>query len=134
MVIFVTLIFANVKKISAFILLIVFSIQTFYSAGVTVWFFANQKLLAKKHCINKSRPELKCDGKCFLSKKIKEAEQKEEQQAPYQVKWVETSPCTLSSYIYTLSFAEADIISGIDKNNTYSFLFLQSIFHPPGVC
>lgn len=114
-------------------MLIGFSVQTFYTAGITAWFYANQKLLAKKHCVNKSRPELHCDGKCFLSKKIKEAEQKEEQQSPYQVKWVETSPCILFSFIYTPPFAEADVINNIDKINTYSFLFLQFIFHPPGI-
>lgn len=119
------------KTIIAFIFLVTFSLQTFYTAGVTVWFFANQKILAKKHCVNKARPQLKCDGKCFLAKKIREAEQKEEKQAPFQVKWVETAPCTLEYLNYKLDPVSRTTITGYDVADHYSFHFLHSIFHPP---
>lgn len=121
------------KTLSALILLFAFSLQTFYTAGVTVWFFANQKILAKKHCVNKARPQLKCDGKCFLAKKIKEAEQKEEKQAPFQVKWVETAPCTLAYLHFKLDPLTTATSTGYDVADHYSFYFLRSIFHPPAV-
>lgn len=122
------------KTISAFIFFLAFSLQTFYTAGVTVWFFANQKFLANKHCVNKARPQLKCDGKCFLAKKIKEAEQKEEQRAPFQVKWVETAPCTIPFYSYKLDPLSITAITAFSEPGHYSFLFEQSIFRPPAVC
>jgi hypothetical protein len=123
-----------VKTLSALILLFAFSLQTFYTAGVTVWFFANQKILAKNHCVNKARPQLKCDGKCFLAKKIREAEQKEEKQAPFQVKWVETAPCTLAYLHYKLDPVITKTITGYDVADHYSFRFLRFIFHPPAIC
>jgi len=128
------LIFAFVKTLFAFIFLLAFSLQTFYTAGVTVWFFANQKFLAKKHCVNKARPQLKCDGKCFLAKKIKEAEQKEEKQAPFQVKWVETAPCTLVFLNYKLDPVTTSTITGYNEPGNYSYLYQRSIFHPPVTC
>lgn len=40
----------------------------------------NKAYIAKVLCINKAKPMMHCNGKCFLSKKIKEAEEKEQKQ------------------------------------------------------
>lgn len=40
----------------------------------------NQKYIASTLCENKSRPWMHCNGKCYLMKKIKAAEDKEEKQ------------------------------------------------------
>ncbi|MCU0386723.1 MAG: hypothetical protein MUE38_11890 [Flavihumibacter sp.] len=45
---------------------------------VVNYYTNKQEFLA--NCENKSRPELACEGKCILMKKIKAAEQKEEQE------------------------------------------------------
>lgn len=37
--------------------------------------------IVKNLCINKSRPELNCDGKCYLAKRIAAAKEKEQQEA-----------------------------------------------------
>lgn len=76
---------------------------------------------------------MKCDGKCFLAKKIKEAEQKEEKQAPFQVKWVETAPCTLAYLHFKLDPLTTATSTGYEVADHYSFHFLRSIFHPPAV-
>lgn len=39
---------------------------------VWVWFKANQPFIAKELCVNKDRPELHCNGKCFLMTKMRE--------------------------------------------------------------
>ena len=39
---------------------------------VWVWFKANQTFIAKELCINRDRPELSCNGKCFLMTKMRE--------------------------------------------------------------
>ena len=39
---------------------------------VWVWFKANQSFIAKELCINKDRPEMHCNGKCFLMTKMRE--------------------------------------------------------------
>jgi hypothetical protein len=47
--------------------------QLFIYAGFTV----NQKYIASTLCENRARPWLHCNGKCYLMKKIKQAEEKE---------------------------------------------------------
>jgi hypothetical protein len=39
---------------------------------VWVWFKANQTFIAKELCINKDRPEMHCNGKCFLMTKMRD--------------------------------------------------------------
>lgn len=124
--------FCDVKKTISVILLLIFSLQTFYSASVTLWFYVNQDTLSKKYCVNKYRPEMHCNGKCYLSKKIKAAEEKQEQQTPFQLKqWVETSPCTVSYIYYSLTISTEMQVLNPREINLYNFISLQPVFHPP---
>lgn len=35
-------------------------------------FYSNQNNISSRFCINKAKPVLKCNGKCYLSKKLKQ--------------------------------------------------------------
>ena len=39
----------------------------------------NKDFIATVLCINKDKPELKCDGKCYLAKQVKKASESDEQ-------------------------------------------------------
>jgi hypothetical protein len=69
--------------------------QTAYPALFTAWFYANRASIASKYCINKKRPILHCNGKCYLAKKIMAAESKSNgNEMPGIVNlWVEGQPC-----------------------------------------
>jgi len=43
-------------------------------------FEVNKKEIAAKLCENKNRPWMHCNGKCYLMKKLKQAEEKEKKQ------------------------------------------------------
>lgn len=43
-------------------------------------FKSNQAYIAATLCENRDRPELNCQGKCYLMKKLKDAEDKEKKQ------------------------------------------------------
>lgn len=43
-------------------------------------FELNQKFIAAELCENKDKPQLHCNGKCYLMKKLKDAEEKEKKQ------------------------------------------------------
>ncbi|MEP5255173.1 MAG: hypothetical protein ABJQ39_08965 [Winogradskyella arenosi] len=62
------------KKV--FSLLITFLILLVISqrAVVIVHFKLNQKVIAKQFCVNQDKPELQCNGQCFLHKELKETE------------------------------------------------------------
>lgn len=53
------------------------------ASGLREWtayltFKFNQSTIENTHCINKKKPSLKCKGKCFLKKQLKEAEESRE--------------------------------------------------------
>ena len=122
------------KKVIAIILVFIFSFQLFYTTGFTIWFFANRTTIAKEYCINKDRPELKCDGKCFLNNKIKETEQHQNEEAPLQIKQLlETSPCTITTINYSISAPEIDLIYNPFSTATYSFNHTIAVFRPPSL-
>ena len=126
--------FATVKKVTAIILVTIFSFQLFYTTGFAIWFFANRTTIAKEHCINKGRPELKCDGKCFLNKKIKETEQHQNEEAPLQIKQLlESSPCTIATINYSISAPEVNLIHTPLSTATYSFNHIIAVFRPPSL-
>lgn len=125
-------IFARVKKGIAFILLLVFTMQTFYASGFTLWFYANRKAIANEHCINKNRPELKCDGKCFLSMKMKEAGHHQDENAPLQVKqMLEGSPYTLFNNSIDFQVPDTRIVHVCGYTSAYQYLHSNSLFRPP---
>lgn len=124
--------FCFVKKVIAAFLLSVFFLQIFYVAGITVWFYANRAYISQKLCINKNRPELDCKGSCFLKKKLKEVEQKQEQQLPLQEKQLkESAPCVISTISYTVQAPSNTRVYNPTDAGIYSFTFYRDIFHPP---
>lgn len=120
------------KKTVALFFLLVFAVQSLYTAGFTIWFYINRANIAQKQCINKSRPQLHCNGKCFLAKKILEAEKKQEnEKSPGLKEWVEIAPCAVPYFDYRISFINIKFTYTAHYNNQYSLLTTKDIFHPP---
>jgi hypothetical protein len=65
-------------------------------------FKINQKFIAATFCENRDRPELNCQGKCYLMKKLKAAEDNEKKQEQTTQKksaqdlFIPTTPLTIS--------------------------------------
>jgi hypothetical protein len=127
--------FAAVKGFITSILLLVLSFQAFYPAGFTVWFYANRAAIAKQYCINKKRPMLHCDGKCYLARKIQAAEDEQNREAnTTRNVWVEAVPFILSE----ISLEVPSVLSFEKQHHPfvmkpYGCAYLQSVFRPPGV-
>ena len=55
--------------------------QTFRSFVIEAGYLLNKNHIANNFCINKNKPALQCNGKCYLARQLKEQE-KQERQAP----------------------------------------------------
>lgn len=69
------------KRIIAISLLVALISSNFSRFFAYAGFEVNQKYIAENLCINKSRPWIHCNGKCYFMKKIKQAEENEKKQA-----------------------------------------------------
>ena len=94
----------------------------------------NYDYIVNTLCINKSRPEIHCNGKCYLSKEL--AKTNDSESSPLQ-KVKNSGQKILDIYILPeiAEIAATEKIPFFNFNfvyeTAYSFLFLNPIFKPP---
>lgn len=91
----------------------------------------NQDYIAEVLCINKDKPMLNCDGKCYLAQMIKE-QQKEKQHQDVPSADLREYPIGFVS-IFEPSFFLSDFTkkNALPWSNRYLGQHVSSIFHPP---
>ena len=127
----------------AFLSILLISIlmsKTVYSIFWQTVFIINQKEIAELECVNKDRPEMNCNGNCYLAKQLKKADQEltqkksKNQRSLENFKQLEGS--VFIAKIETLTFFNPEIpLKSIAINDAYSsnycFLYSNRIFTPP---
>jgi hypothetical protein len=94
-------------------------------------YIINEDYIAEFLCVNKDKPELKCNGKCYLMQMLKEQQDNKEQNLPgiamdkYPIGFVKFAVINNKN----TSFIESSL--SFTYLNSYSFLFSISLFHPP---
>lgn len=76
------------KKGLIIVLVLVVLLQSSIRTVYVAYYQINRDYIASVLCINKAKPASTCNGKCYLSKKMKEQE-KQEQTIPSVVKGLE---------------------------------------------
>ncbi|MEG0369429.1 MAG: hypothetical protein RR593_05460 [Hungatella sp.] len=94
----------------------------------------NYNYIVNTLCVNKSKPEIHCNGKCYLSKEL--AKTNDSETSPFN-KTKNSGQKILDIYILPeitkISIAEKIPFSDFKfiYETAYSFLFLKHIFKPP---
>jgi len=118
-----------VKKCAAAILLLLIMAQSFYSATIYIWFQVNRSYITKAFCVNISRPEMKCGGKCYLAKQLQQAE---ENNPPQQLKeWLETAPFLVSMDTHIPEAPATRPVNPVFAYQEYMHIHSSGIFRPP---
>ncbi|WP_143559472.1 hypothetical protein [Sphingobacterium sp. JB170] len=91
------------------------------------------KLFVSMFCENKSRPQLKCNGKCYLAKMQKE---QEDNDASNRLKQLQTEVVYFN--VVTPVYIVSDKLLFVEEvkppayyNQLYSFLFTSHLVKPP---
>ena len=120
------------NRIIAILMIMIFCCQIFDRSIITLDFYVNQNYIAKNLCENRDKPQLHCDGKCQLCKKLKQEDNKDKQNGAQQK---ENRVEVLSSKTF---FAEINIPFSTRIKQSYflkntNFVIDQSypFFHPP---
>ncbi|HTN08310.1 hypothetical protein [Agriterribacter sp.] len=121
------------RTFSTILLLTIIFLQTFSSFVIRADYFFNKSYIAEVLCINKSKPETHCNGKCYLAKQI-DKQEKQDQQAP-NPKWEKFD---IQPFFLPRSFTFSN--DGMALTATYhteqdklTVSFPRAIFHPPSV-
>lgn len=117
-----------IKLISIF-LLTALILQTGFKILIYLDYEVNKESITVKYCENKSKPKMKCHGKCHLMKKMDEAEKKQNPSATKEKS--ETFFLITSANKYLLNFlpGSSNAFISLVLNKILSPVF--SIFHPP---
>ena len=94
----------------------------------------NQDYIAEYLCINKDKPEMHCNGKCYLMEMLANENQEKKQNLP-----------AIDLREYPIGFvqvlhlpAQVELLVTTTQNTTYieqySYLFNHTLFHPPNRC
>jgi hypothetical protein len=110
-----------------------------YTCLWQIHFYNNQKEIVALECENKNRPELHCNGKCYLAKKLRVADEqlqtKKDQQSHslQKIKALEDSDVTISLFkTDEITPLISDVsISVVNHVDLYVYEPYPSIFHPP---
>ncbi len=94
-------------------------------------YLVNQDYIADFLCINKDKPELECNGKCYLKKQLKEASEEKEKNLPPIA--MEEYPIGFIDFFIFLSKKTVIKLAQCNSRyyNNYKFSYLHSVFHPP---
>lgn len=119
-------------KLITSILLLAFLGQTFNQGWYYVGYLA-QKREYMKRCVNKTRPQMHCNGKCQLMKKIQEQEEKERGLPPELKLAAKVEVISSRSFFLT----QCPVISITNKAECFNYTigepidWSSSFFHPP---
>jgi len=101
-------------------------------SGVFVFagFEMNEAYIAKELCVNKDKPQLHCNGKCYLMKKLKQAEEKEQKQERQLLKIQLQAPLAHLQIVFK-QYCSAVKPVRIPFTTGKPLAKVNSIFHPP---
>jgi len=120
-----------VKKILPILLISSFLLQCSGYLIIYADFVAHQDYIAKNLCENRDRPDMKCNGKCQLCKRLKAEDKKENKGLPalktLKMFVLYSSP----KNIFHFSSSSDGSKFASDYLNNISVSHLQTVFHPP---
>ena len=116
------------------LMVIVMLLSSFTRLGILIDFKINQDFIAKVLCINKDTSMTICNGKCYLSKRLKEADEQEQSRFPKNIK-------DKIEIIFFSHFADTNILNfnlPCEKKSFNKYQphfhnssFISNIFRPP---
>jgi hypothetical protein len=74
-----------VRTITLYILILATLLPTVSPWGIIAHYQLNKAYIARVLCENRDRPELHCDGQCFLAKRLKAQQDKQDKETTERV-------------------------------------------------
>ena len=125
------------KPLLSILFIILLSWQGLYKAGFTIYWKLNQSYISQILCENKDKPQMHCNGKCYLKKQLNKVDEERanEKEIPFKILKLQS----LDNFIgqFNHCFIGKNYLLLKQKSFCdYSFFFLlpghhNTFFHPP---
>lgn len=116
----------------AILLLVLYMVALIRPIAPFFEYAVNINYIANVLCINKDEPKMQCNGKCYLNKQLKKANDEEKgENLPVRINWKDYPVGFID--VFSLKFSSLHVITSVDS---FALIFLTSgfssqIFHPP---
>lgn len=123
------------RKILSLIILFSFTAKPAVNFSIIAYYQTNLSQIIEDFCVNKDKPELNCDGKCYLAEKLNQsATNSDKMDTSFEISESFTV-VFFSPFNYESSNSNSIIHKEINQHykNNYSFLFSSNFFVPPNV-
>jgi hypothetical protein len=104
--------------------------------GAVAYYRINQDYIAKNLCVNRDKPMMNCNGQCFLAKKLKAAEDKEQKSNSERL---DKMPEVVLSFqaiqsVFTARFTASEFVENhFTSTEFFPNSAAKGFFHPPQV-
>lgn len=122
------------KTALIYVLLLATMLPSISPWGTIAYYHANKDYIARVLCENRSRPELHCDGQCYLAKKLKAQQDKQDKEA---TKRVQNTPVFQLFLNNAVSFTFSSPVTVLQPEPLFAYALatyavcLATLFHPP---
>ena len=68
--------FVRLKQVKihiSLLLIFTFTLGVMWQSVLVINFYSNQAEIIEKHCVNKDKPKMNCEGKCHLKKQLEKS-------------------------------------------------------------
>ncbi|HEX8356616.1 MAG TPA: hypothetical protein VF610_04360 [Segetibacter sp.] len=121
------------KQLTTILLILIVFLQTFSRFVIEADYLLNKSYIASVLCVNKAKPKMNCNGKCYMAKQLKE-EHKQDQQTPSAKKSkIEVQLFSLAESPQLNNCIKSNYIKHISNYRITLSTFHPAIFHPPAV-
>jgi hypothetical protein len=114
----------EMKSVVVLFLAVALHLSTFLNVGVGLYFHLNKQFIVQQLCENRDKPEMHCNGKCYLTKQLHKAEKAQsnagsqiikvqEEVIAEELKLAHLEIGILSNEIVTYNNNTFDLLSGI---------------------
>ncbi len=119
-----------------YILLFATLLPTVSQWGTIAYYHANKDYIARVLCQNRLKPELNCDGKCYLAKQLKAQQDKQDKETTERV---QNTPVLQLFCLDYLRFTFPQFVNARQETCLFSYRLaaysapLSPVFQPPGL-
>ncbi len=117
------------RTISLF-LIFALGFQCLSKLGLIAYYNINIEYIIQELCENKDKPQLNCKGKCYLKKKLNEAD-KAENQTSRTLKQLELPVFICNHHNFKTIQNQEPVKLTKFQEDLYAYLSIDYIFHPP---
>ena len=126
-----------VRQLLTYILILSLLLQLFSREVIVMSFQLNRDYIAKTLCENRNRPQLHCNGKCYLAKRLRARQAREDQETTERVQHMPVIALFCTD-LFSFRFAPPSYHAAVGAG-TWTYLVtpyaapLHGIFQPPRI-